>query len=198
MRRRSALHFQSPELRARARRKLGGFSLTELLAAMAIAAIALGSALPSFSELGARNRLRNVVERLRSDIQLARAESLRRDRDVILSFRRSDDGGSWCYGLSLTEGCDCRLATGPGACELDPGVGTAVSSAHSRGIRSTSPAFAIGDGNLVMSAARPTATAGSARFASTRNQAEVRVAAMGRVRLCSPEGETHLQYMDRC
>jgi type IV fimbrial biogenesis protein FimT len=175
-----------------------GFSLAELLATMAIVAIALASAVPSFSELGARNRLRNVVERLRSDIQLARAESLRRDRDVILSFRRGDDGTAWCYGLSLAPGCDCRLAAGPGACELDPGVSTAVSSTDSLGIRLTAPAFGIGDGSLVLSAVRPTLTAGSARFASARNEAEVRVAAMGRVRLCSPAGETRLAYLDRC
>ncbi len=175
-----------------------GFSLAELLATMAIVAIALGSAVPSFSELGARNRLRNVVERLRSDIQLARAESLRRDRDVILSFRSGNGGSAWCYGLSLTPGCDCRVGSGPGACELDPGVSTAVSSGQSLGIRLTSLPFAVGDGNLVLSAVRPTLTAGSARFASARNEAEVRVAAMGRVRLCSPAGETRLSYMDRC
>lgn len=198
MRRPSVLDSPSPGFRARARRDRRGFSLAELLATMAIVAIALASALPSFSELGARNRLRNVVERLRSDIQLARAESLRRNRDVILSFQRSDDGSQWCYGLSLADGCDCRLVAGPGACQLDPGVSTVVSSTHSRGIRSTTPPFAIGDGRLVMSAVRPTATAGSARFASIRNEAEVRVAAMGRVRLCSPEAETRLPYMDRC
>lgn len=198
MQRRNALHSLSRESRARAHRDLSGFSLPELLATMAIVAIALGSAVPSFSEAGTRNRLRNVVERLRSDIQLARAESLRRDRDVILSFRRATDGTAWCYGLSLTAGCDCRLAAGPGACELDAGVSTAVSSTDSLGIRLTAPAFGIGDGSLVLSAVRPTLAAGSARFASAHNEAEVRVAAMGRVRLCSPAGETRLPYMDRC
>nr|WP_293245662.1 GspH/FimT family pseudopilin [Panacagrimonas sp.] len=155
-------------------------------------------AVPSLGAMVERSRLRAVVERLRADVTVARAEAQRRNRTVVLSFRRSDDGFDWCYGLSLNSDCDCRVLAGPDSCELDPGIPIRVTSAEHRGIRSTSPPFALSSGRLVIPGARPTLTAGSARFASNHGAAEVRVASSGRVRLCSPSGPLHLISLDPC
>lgn len=173
-----------------------GFTLVELLTILAVVVVIVTGAVPSFGQMIERSRLRAMVERLRADVILGRAEALRRNRTVVLSFRRSDDGGQWCYGLTLAHGCDCRIDAGPDACELDAGVSTRVSS--DRGIRSTSPPFALSGGRLVIPGARPTLTAGSARFASAHGAAEVRVASSGRVRLCSPAGELRLNSLDPC
>lgn len=175
-----------------------GVTLIELLTILAIVAVITAGAVPSLGTMIERARLRAVVERLRTDVTLARAEALRRNRTVVLSFRRSDDGADWCYGLTLAGTCDCRIASGPGACELDPGIASRVTSERSRGIRSIAPPFALSGGRLVVPGARPTLTAGSARFASPRGQAEVRVASSGRVRLCSPAGDLHLSSLDPC
>lgn len=175
-----------------------GVTLIELLTTLALALVIVMAAAPSFGAMIERSRLRAVVERLRADVTVARAEAQRRNRTVVLSFRRSEDGADWCYGLTLASTCDCRLASGLDSCELDPGVSTRVTSAQSRGIRSTAPPFALSGGRLVVPGARPTLTAGSARFASTHGQAEVRVASSGRVRLCSPAGELHLTSLAPC
>lgn len=181
-----------------AMRRPAGVTLVELLTILAIVVVIVAGAVPSLGTMIERARLRAVAERLRADVALARAEAQRRNRTVVLSFRRSDDGSDWCYGLTLAGTCDCRIDAGPGACELDPGIATRVTSARSRGIRSAAPPFALTGGRLVVPGARPTLTAGSARFATPRGQAEVRVASSGRVRLCSPAGELQLSSFDPC
>lgn len=175
-----------------------GVTLIELLTILAIVVVIVAGTVPSLGTMIERARLRAVVERLRADVTLARAEALRRNRTVVISFRRSDDGADWCYGLTLAGSCDCRIASGPGACELDPGIAARVTSERSRGVRSVAPPFALSGGRLVVPGARPTLTAGSARFASPRGQAEVRVASSGRVRLCSPAGALRLSSLDPC
>lgn len=179
-------------------RSHAGVTLIELLTILAVVAVLVTGAAPSLGTMIERSRLKAVVERLRADVVLARAEALRRNRTVVLSFHRSDDGAEWCYGLTLASSCDCRVASGVQACELDTGIPTRVSSAQSRGIRSTAPPFALSNGRLVVPGARPTLTAGSARFASANAQAEVRVAASGRVRLCSPSGDQWMASLDPC
>lgn len=180
------------------RNSQAGFTLIELLTIVVLVLVILLGAVPSFGEVIERSRLRAMVERLRTDVTVARAEAMRRNRTVVLSFQRSDDGGEWCYGLTLARTCDCRVDAGPDACELDAGVSTRVTSAGSRGVRSTSPPFALSGGRLVIPGARPTLAAGSARFASIHAAAEVRVASSGRVRLCSPAGDLRLTSLDPC
>jgi type IV fimbrial biogenesis protein FimT len=179
-------------------RRADGYTLIELATVLLLLVVIVLGAAPSLGAMVERSRLRAVVERLRADVTLARAEAMRRNRTVVLSFRRSEDGQEWCYGLTLATGCDCTLTSGPGTCELDPGISTRVSSAQSRGIRSTAPPFALTAGRLVIPGARPTLTAGSARFACAKGQAEVRVASTGRVRLCSPAGDLRLSSLDPC
>jgi type IV fimbrial biogenesis protein FimT len=179
-------------------RTQGGTTLMELLVTLSLLLVIVTATVPSLGAVIERSRLRAVVERLRADITLAQAEARRRSRTVVLSFDRSQDGAQWCYGLTLAERCDCRIQSGPDACALDPGVSTAVSSDRSRGVRSAAPPFALSGGRLVIAAARPTLTAGSARFASAHGAAEVRVASSGRVRLCSPDGELRLASLDPC
>jgi type IV fimbrial biogenesis protein FimT len=178
-------------------RRLPGFTLVEMMTTIAVAAILVAMAVPSFAGLAERNRLRNVAERLRSDVNLARTEALRRDRNVTLSFTRSGDGTTWCYGLTTAANCDCTVASGAGACELDPGVSTRVLGSETRGVVSSAVPF--GDGNLSFTAARSTLLAGSARFQSPSGlEARVVVLNSGRVRLCSPAGTAKLFYFEAC
>ncbi|TDU30785.1 prepilin-type N-terminal cleavage/methylation domain-containing protein [Panacagrimonas perspica] len=186
---------------AHASRRAGtpaGFTLIELVTTMALLLLIVMSTAPSFAAIVERSRLRTVVERLRADITLTHTEALLRHRTVVLSFHRSEDGQEWCYGLSLADRCDCRIASGPGACELDEGVSTRVTGADSPGVRSAALPFALNGGRLIVPGARPTLTAGSARFASAHGQAEVRVASTGRVRLCSPAGDQRLVSLEPC
>ena len=70
--------------------RLGGFSLIELLVALAIASILLGLAAPSFSEIIQNNRLTGQLNHLTSQLLYARSEAVKSNRNVIVC--KSTDG----------------------------------------------------------------------------------------------------------
>lgn len=92
-----------PGCRARAR----GFTLLELMAALALSAIVVLLAVPSFAGAVARHRLQAAAEQLAHDLADARFEAAQRGTALHLSFAT---GAQWCYALALQAGCDCRAA----------------------------------------------------------------------------------------
>lgn len=81
---------------ARSRRE-AGFTLIELMVAIAVLAITLAMAVPSFTGLINGNRLVAQSNELVASLQLARSEAIRRNARVALCA--SDDGSS-CSGTS--------------------------------------------------------------------------------------------------
>ncbi len=61
-----------------------GFTLIELMVAMAILVIVLSVGLPSFEGVTNGSRLSSATSELNGAVQLARAEALRRNRNVVL------------------------------------------------------------------------------------------------------------------
>lgn len=179
-----------------------GFTLVELMTAIAVAGILVAIAVPSYTGLAERSRLRNAAEKLRSDVKLARSESLRRNRPVVMTFKTASGGATWCYGMRLDTACDCAAGSGATACELDAGVPTIVSQAAYRGVTLPTLPYASASpdaGALRFNPARPALDNGSAAFFSpSGTEARVMIANQGRVRLCSPSGGTKLLYFDPC
>ncbi len=68
----------------------GGFTLIELLVVVALMAILIGIAAPSFSELVQSNRLTAHVNAMVSDLNYARDVAVRRNKNVIVC--KSPDG----------------------------------------------------------------------------------------------------------
>jgi len=66
------------------RKSSAGFTLVELLVTLALAAILLSQAVPSFSSMIKGNRLATETNTLVSDINLARSEAIKRGTRVIL------------------------------------------------------------------------------------------------------------------
>ena len=90
-----------------------GFTLVELAFVLAIVAILLAAAVPSYSSYLARQRLRHVAELLEQDLRRARSLSVAETHNTHVSFQ---SGPQWCWGLSAQPGCDC--AGGQPRCEL--------------------------------------------------------------------------------
>lgn len=168
--------------------RAAGFTLVEFLVAMTVLAIVSVTALPSFEDFRARQRLRSAADNLYTDLQYARSESVQRNAVVSVDFVT---GAAWCYGIHLgAGGCDCATAN---SCNIK-----AVSGADYRGVQMSSADFVGSDtetayqidprrGQSVDAANTPVT---GAVLLANQNSQSVRadVNAIGRVRLCSPGG----------
>ncbi len=90
-----------------------GFTLLEVVFVLAVLAIILAAAIPSYTDYLARQRLRHVAGLLELDLRRARTLSVDEGRNLYVSF---SSGAQWCWGLSRQAPCDC--ATGQPRCEL--------------------------------------------------------------------------------
>ncbi len=86
--------------RAPSRTDGGGFTLVELVVALAMLGILLGLAAPSFSLWTRNARVRGVTDSLINGVRLAQSEAVRRNRQVV---------------FFLTGSADCTASTNSGA-----------------------------------------------------------------------------------
>ena len=78
-----------------------GFTLLELMVSLAVFAITLGLAIPSFQSLITSNRLTTQTNALLNAIYYTRSEAIKRNAHVVLCSSQSAnqcDGGSWADG----------------------------------------------------------------------------------------------------
>lgn len=165
-------------------RRQRGVSLVESLIVLAVTAVSLGAALPSFQDARARRHFDGVAAQLETDLQLARQLAVSHDRSVRISFK-ADAGGS-CYVVHTgsADACTCN-ADGSASCSAGEqalrsvrlGLGEAVQ------LRSNVP-------SILFDSAKGTSTpTGTLRVVGTDQRAvHLVVNIMGRVRSCSPDG----------
>lgn len=119
-----------------------GFTLTELLVVVAIAAIFATVALPSFGEFVRSMRLASGASDLHSDLLLARSESIRRNARVVVCPRSSATStscaatvtaGTWmngwlvCYDVDADSACDPSTASDPNPVRVRSAPGAPLS-----------------------------------------------------------------------
>jgi type IV fimbrial biogenesis protein FimT len=98
-----------------------GLTLIELMVVVAVTAIILGLAAPSFSDYIVTQRLRSIHAQLATDMQLARSEAVARSAFVSVRFQEvAGTGGLTCYIIFIrpeptttsTDTCICTAAPG--------------------------------------------------------------------------------------
>jgi len=96
-----------------------GFTLIEAMIVVAVIAVLLAVAVPSFSDFFEKNRLKRATEAVYGLITKARAEAVIRDVDLSVSV----DSGAWCAGYAVAADCDCTLIDpdAAGACAVPVG-----------------------------------------------------------------------------
>jgi type IV fimbrial biogenesis protein FimT len=125
-------HTRTP---ARARPRPGtGLTLVELAVCLALLAVVATLALPSFSGLLARHRLKAAAQALAQDLAEARFEAARRGQALHLDLQ---PGPGWCWTVATAPACGCQPGPAP-ACRLKrvqeadfPGVQTAQAAQFS-------------------------------------------------------------------
>jgi prepilin-type N-terminal cleavage/methylation domain-containing protein len=177
-----------------------GFTLIEVLITIAVSAILLTLAVPGFTAFLDRYRLEGAVQGLYSDLQFARSESVKRNQSVQIAFT---SGSSWSYTLSSLSGV-CRTAA------LTPTSLKTSDYNNFAGTRITNVTLGSGSTTLVFQPASGTVQNACANGGQLPNgskivfqsgqgkQACVHINLIGRTKLCSPTGSTHLLGFPEC
>jgi type IV fimbrial biogenesis protein FimT len=176
---------------------LGGITLIELMIVRAIMAILLAVVIPAFANMVDRHRLKAATETLYFTLHQAKSEAIKRNKRIRITFKTSNGGTTWCYGLKVDAACDCTVAT---SCQID-GVEKTVESADFSGvgidqhISSTGDHITFDNMHWIMAG-----TFGHLRFNSPEGkQARVIVSRMSKLRLCSPSGSANFSgYSTSC
>ncbi|MGJ0515944.1 MAG: GspH/FimT family pseudopilin [Methylomicrobium sp.] len=164
------------------KQKMAGFTLIEALVVIAIIGILAALGVPSFQDMLERNRLKQVVESLKSDLQFARSEAIKHSEDVIVS-RKTGNAGSWCYGLarknpSTKTSCDCEETDS----DEDDYCDIKIVSGANFGSTNMNSA----SGNSSFDFRRGTIGNNGVTFSTNKYGTRVVFSSVGRVRICSP------------
>lgn len=151
-----------------------GLTLVELMIGLAICAVLMSLAVPSFAQYLQRQRLKAAAQGLELDLREARFEAARRGSALFVSFRGGPD---WCYTLSTSPDCDCHVQQ---ACRLKATRGSDLRGVQLLAAHSVRFDPATGQAD----------TPGTAALWGTASGERVRVGvtAMGRPTVCMQEG----------
>jgi type IV fimbrial biogenesis protein FimT len=149
-----------------------GLTLIELMIAIAVVAVLMSLAVPSFGSALQRQRLKGAAQVLATDLAEARFESARRGQPLHVVFKT---GADWCYTMAADASCDCRVAQ---ACRLRTARAEDARGVHL--VEAPTASFDPAGG----------ASAASAAVLQTANGERLRVelSPLGRARICAPEG----------
>jgi type IV fimbrial biogenesis protein FimT len=127
-----------------------GFTLVELMVAIAVLAVLLALAAPSFTNASLPSKLRSVANSLVGAALLARSEAIKRDAVVTLCV--SADGatcgaGNWSQGWIVTAGAGTiplqSVQAAPTGFRVTPAGGAAALTFQPSGVGATTETFTI-------------------------------------------------------
>lgn len=176
-----------------------GLTLIELLTVIAIAAILVAIAAPSFTGLLARKRVEGVVSELSTDLQYARTEAVQRQYSGALSIYGAvaTNSTGTCYAVYVfpkpaagsDPSCDCGSAS---ACAGVTELKRVTLPTGGSGVTVTASTTVSFDPVRGLSSAATTYVATSAADSSLTLSAVV--STLGRVQTCLPSGSTVKGY----
>ena len=175
-----------------------GVTLIELLVAIAVLAILVAMAVPSFADFRERQALRGAADNFVAAIGLAKQESVKRDAWVRVDFKPLSTASGVCAGAKVvgastptaSAGCDCAAAAS--SCDA------AVFPESPRDLRrvelvANSLKFGSSDTGFVIDPKTATladaAQAGGLQLKTSRGyQVAIDVNLLGRAKVCTPAG----------
>lgn len=163
-----------------------GFTLIESLITVAVTAVVITTALPSFSRWMDQQRLNGAAQQLLADLQLVRTEAVARQQGLRLSVLPTPSGSCYVLHTGSADACTCVMASsGPAECRSGTSEVKTVrwTSPERVSLRASAPSMLF---DPVDGTSTPTGTLEitSALGQTLRHVVNV----MGRTRTCSPGG----------
>jgi len=167
-----------------------GFTLTELMITVAIIGILASIAVPSFQDMIERNRLKEAVEGLKSDLMWMRTETIKRSCNLQVSFTP----GTGSYSIFRTAGtCDCPAGVNCVDKAVDGSTYTGVTMTNPVVLsNSTTELFDFRRGSVTL------ANIGNVQLNSTSYHVKAVVSRTGRIRICNIAVGTGLGGYEVC
>lgn len=159
------------------RRPISGFTLLELMVAVALVAILVAIGIPSYQSLRQEQMVRAATQAVYTDMMLLKSEAIKRNQNLSLFVFKSGEN-DWCYRIPIDAGkCnDCE------DCPTLEGVKGADASEFPR-IKLTEN---YNPGNSVsFSPRRGTSNAGNLELQSGDYRTKVMTSNIGRVSACA-------------
>lgn len=166
-----------------------GFTLTELMVAVAIAAILLASGVPLLRDMLVRQRLRATANELFAAIDLTRSQAIARGARVLI-MPADADGADWTRGwlvfvdnngsISFDGGDELIFRQGPVA------AGMTIRSALSSSLPPSYLAY-NGAGRSCSASNSMAARWGTLSIALERHTRHIKINMLGRARICDPD-----------
>ncbi|MTW23114.1 prepilin-type N-terminal cleavage/methylation domain-containing protein [Allochromatium palmeri] len=176
-----------------------GFTLIEMMVTIAVAAILLSIAAPSFQSMIERARVKSLAEIIYSNLQFAKGESLKgmqsTNENVLVTFKK--DASPQCFGMIRGNvACDC--SANPTDCEI---------GGSERKITFTNTEFpgafiaGSGDETIQFDSIRGTATNGTIEVQSRSTNSlklNVKISVIGRIIICVPSDGNSISGYQGC
>ncbi|MHB1113916.1 MAG: GspH/FimT family pseudopilin [Acidovorax defluvii] len=182
--------------------RIEGFTLIELLLTIAIVAVLLALAAPSFTAFFAKKRVEGLINELVTDLQYARSEAVQRNTSVQMTL------GTNCYVIHALA-TPATTASANTSCVQTAGTASTIGSGETelktvKIAAGSSASFSPSTGTIVFDPVRGMATISSGTetitTASTIGSWDLRVNinVMGRLKTCSPSGSGHISGYSNC
>ena len=164
-----------------------GFTLLELLITITVLALIMTFGIPNLTGFFEKQRVTGAAQAFLSDIQYARAESIKQNTDVIIQVNEAQ----WCYGLDDTpvaSPCGCAGASAA-SCTIN-GNQYAVTSDRFPDVVMTEN-ISTTDNIITFDPARGTLSpAATVNFSSGSSAVSVIWSTVGRARICATSGSS--------
>ncbi len=157
-------------------REVAGISFVGTLTTLAVLALLLAIALPSWQGMRQRQLLRAAALAVESAFQLAHADARRRNHTVYVHLETKANGRLWCFLVSDHRDCSCQQKSCRGYQNFRhdqrdyPGVQLSVFPRH---------------GRIAFFPLRQTSSAGSVHLVTGKDERRVIVSSSGRIRRCA-------------
>lgn len=161
-----------------------GVTLVEALVSVAILAICASIAVPALTSFKETLKLKSAAEQMLMELRWAQSESIKKSSSLSVNFNDEDE--EWCYGFSMNASCDCDE---PNSCTIDD---TERTTDHSS-LSGLSLKANVSSNRFTFNPLRGTVTAGNVELGAANGKViRIVLSGMGRIRICSPSGDSNV------